>query len=126
LSLNRRWDLSLCPHIHNNSKTAWIGTGDANLVRKNRADAFIGYFNNLFPQVRTFVLPHHGSKYNFKGSFLNEGLKDIFWVAAAAEANQFGHPDPILMKSLTYRGTSLQVSEREGTAFHETFLYKIL
>jgi hypothetical protein len=99
-------------------KPGWLGTGDAKLIARTRYTQFEAYYRRVFPKVGSFLLPHHGSKYNFSGHLFRETLQPHVWCAAAGK-NSYGHPDKNLRRALQRRGSYVRVSHVEGQSLSE-------
>lgn len=96
----------------------WMGTGDANLSRRNRRGAWRKYYARFMSSVVTLVAPHHGSEHNFHPDVIGASVN--FCIAAAGEPNRHGHPDDVVRRSAEYSGCSfVHVSQHSGTTFDE-------
>jgi|GEM_PF-1010272 len=111
--------------VRSGGKGGWLGTGDSNFNSRNRLQAFSDFYRRHIGYVSTFLLPHHGSKNNFNGSSLKTQLDEVLGIAAASSSNTYGHPDPILMHTLNYRGVALCVNEDTRSSFYEELFYEV-
>ncbi|MCR9130417.1 MAG: MBL fold metallo-hydrolase [Alphaproteobacteria bacterium] len=71
----------------------WLLTGDANLVRTRRRNAFLSRYAGVLPDLDVFQLPHHGS--SSSGDlrlFQRIGGRPIGFAAASTN-NKYEHPD---------------------------------
>lgn len=100
------------------ARLGWLSTGDAVLTSGTRAAAFGRFYSQLFPHVVTFVIPHHGSKHNFKGSLFATALQSVIWVAAHGR-NHHGHPHMPLLHALSRQGVAVQVQTRRSSELLE-------
>jgi len=72
-------------------RAGWLATGDADLRRDSRREAFVRHFQSLQNTIMSFVLPHHGSRYNFHHDLSDWGYQHVL---AFGLNNRHGHPDP--------------------------------
>lgn len=103
-------------HFHTSlSKIAWLSTGDMHLDRNIRRKRFVEHYNQLLDNVKTFILPHHGSRHNFTPLIL-DNLPNATQCIAASGMNSYGHPAFSVIKSVTNSGKDfIRVSENEFT-----------
>lgn len=80
----------------------WLSTGDMDLKRFQRRNAFVRYYQHLLNHVNVFGLPHHGSYRNFHSSLL--GATTARQCVAAAGNNGYGHPSEIVKRIVEASG----------------------
>lgn len=73
------------------TRTAWLGTGDAALKQIARRERFVTHYGSLLAEVTTFTLPHHGSDHNFDAQLL-DNINPLICVAAADRYKTWQHP----------------------------------
>lgn len=97
----------------------WLGTGDAQLDRKDVRVAWRQTFDPFRHQVSTLLLPHHGSRHNFHVSLLD--WPDLcLCVCSAADPSQYQHPDlEVIGKVLGRAKIMHHVSQQPDTKLRE-------
>lgn len=68
----------------------WLGTGDADLKRYARREAFLQHYAGYLASVQTLLLPQHGSAHNFSADLLQQ-LQPFLTIAAADAGRNESH-----------------------------------
>ena len=99
--------------------TGWLGTGDATLKNQCVWESFEATYRNVRDQIATIVLPHHGSKHNFRTELLNFATVRNA-IASASNPSRYKHPSPTVMYELQHAGvTTWQVSQDVNSELEE-------
>ncbi|WP_143276215.1 ComEC/Rec2 family competence protein [Brachybacterium nesterenkovii] len=97
---------------------AWIGTGDALLKEKVRADLFEAQYRGVADLVGAITLPHHGSHWNFSEQVLLGQPEQMVAVSSAGTTNIYGHPSPAVLAAVSSLGGHVvSVNEYEASRF---------
>lgn len=76
----------------NGSTVGWLGTGDATLNVDMVRDDFRQFFKKVEPQIRSLVLPHHGSEASFHTSLLD--MPALRYCIACSDPPDRGYEHP--------------------------------
>lgn len=85
----------------------YMFTGDISLnVEKTIIvlDYFINHYENKKEKIQIFVVPHHGSKYNWTEKIIQNFKESIFIVCAGIN-NKYGHPHILVCNSIDIAGS---------------------
>jgi len=97
----------------------WLGTGDADLKKAARLDAFIKHYKQQVPLVRSLLLPHHGAAANFHPDLIKD-VGPMIVVAAAKSAN-YRHPSTEAIHGVAKFGLPLwNVTDEEASEVWES------
>jgi len=97
----------------------WLGTGDADLKKAARLDAFIKHYKQQVPLVRSLLLPHHGAAANFHPDLIKAVEPMI--VVAAAKSAKYRHPSTEAINGVAKFGLPLwNVTDEEASEVWET------
>lgn len=101
----------------------WLGTGDADLKKAARLDAFIKHYNQHVPLVRSLLLPHHGAAANFHPDLIKAVEPTI--VVAAAKSAKYRHPSTEAINGVAKFGLPLwNVTDEEASEVWESIALK--
>lgn len=100
----------------NRARAAWLSTGDAPLSDRLFRDDLLRHYGSHLDRVRTFVLPHHGSRHSFHSEVL-ERIKPLQIVAAAGRESRYDHPhSDVVLASLQHAPEFRHVHEEPDSA----------
>jgi hypothetical protein len=103
------------------ARCGWLGTGDADLKKRDRLAAFRRRYGGVIDYVQTFCLPHHGSRENL--NLKMPWAPDCYHVASAGDFNQFDHPhNEVQTWVLTVGGRLILTSEYRMSYFDEQYV----
>lgn len=107
-ALERYWEaqigaLAWREHGH---RLGWLGTGDADLKKLARREAFLAHYDHYLAETQTLLLPHHGSAHNFAPDLLDKVAPELT-VAAADAYSDWKHPGSAVVQSVYARGYPL-------------------
>lgn len=80
-------------------------TGDVNL--KMVWTPFAIHFGNYFAHMTDLLIPHHGSKDNWKSQILDVTKDSKSWIVSAGLGNRYGHPNVDIVLEVLNRGKVL-------------------
>jgi hypothetical protein len=95
-------------HVGDPKRQAWLGTGDAALKDKTRRKDFLSHYRIHIDKVCTFMLPHHGSDYNFDAELIDI-IKPGIVIAAADHVKGWHHPGTTAMQIVASLGMFVSV-----------------
>jgi len=109
------WQYCCCRNYFlDNCRVACIYTGDANL-KKEKVEKI---YADLWENVGTIQVPHHGSCGSFNGSFLNEGI--YLCPISFGEENRYDHPASAVVAEIVKKGSiPVYVTDRGNTVMIE-------
>ncbi|WP_369059128.1 hypothetical protein ABOZ73_16060 [Caulobacter sp. 73W] len=97
----------------------WFGTGDADLKKMARRDAFKQHYAPYLKQAQTLLLPHHGSEHNFHPELLT-AIEPGLILASAAPHGKWRHPGTAVVQAVASTGQPLWVvTEAEASRIVE-------
>lgn len=101
------------------AQLGWFGTGDADLKKKARRDAFKQHYTPYLRQAQTLLLPHHGSEHNFHPELLT-AIEPGLTMASAAPHGKWRHPGTGVVQAVASTGRPLWVvTEAEASRIVE-------
>lgn len=100
------------------ARTAWLGSGDANLHTAAHRNPFLAHFGAHLDRVATLTLPHHGSERSFHAGLL-KAVKPRLCVAAADHVKGWRHPGTSVIQDVASAGAHLQVVTAGSSALIE-------
>ena len=111
--------------FHETRRVGWLTSGDADLSMLKRRKSFLRFYDPVLPEVRVFILPHHGSAESFDPSLL-AAMPALQFGVAAAGPNGYGHPHKLVRDAVNKESMFIQVNERESSNFTCTITYSNL
>ncbi|WP_165350344.1 MBL fold metallo-hydrolase [Xylanimonas protaetiae] len=88
-------------------RPGWLGTGDAPLNSAGRLKEFGRVFERHLPNVGTFALPHHGSRWSLDPVLLDMFSPPLPACVVSATTPRYGHPHPETQTAVHDRGFHL-------------------
>lgn len=77
--------------------------GDINLTSDERYEKFKNYYRVYLKRSFLLQIPHHGSPYNWRKSFLDDCSSD-YWLITACKNNKHGHPSKDIIADIWANG----------------------
>jgi hypothetical protein len=108
-------------HVRSNGeRTAWLGTGDAELGNSKRRARFLMHYRAHLGNVLTLALPHHGSDANFHRDLALK-VRANFFVAASDDFQNWKHPGTRAVQTIASTGKFVSnVTSSVTSRFEET------
>lgn len=90
-------------------RAGWFGTGDAPLRGSARTTELASKFHRFLDNVGVLALPHHGSRKNLDGAFLDLFDNDVrpTCLVSAGVGNSYKHPHGEVVQAIADRGFHL-------------------
>lgn len=99
----------------------WLGTGDANLLRKRRLKCFLEFYKELTPHISTVSVPHHGSRYN-AGLELFRRFSNREFIVSSGQKNRYKHPHRQVIEELDQVHGNVVLTENfKSSGYRESF-----
>jgi len=120
-AVNVKNSIYLCS---DNTECGWIGTGDHDLKFPASVDAFHDHFSELLKKIVTFMIPHHGSRYNFSPKAINWIYPTLFFVNCPSSNVNHPHKDTI-KTTASFGRPMVRVQESNVSALREEITLRI-